>query len=98
MPKSTPNPTNRTANAIDSKFSEPTIMRPSAVLNGRELFVGDRNRSGQPDPRPIFACEIEILGRLSDGIGRLLARFQGIEVQDGAELDEGASVGIGQRF
>ena len=70
----------------------------SAVLNGREFFVGDRNRSGQPDPCPIFACEIEILGRLSDGIGRLLARFQGIVVQDRPELDEGASVGVRQRF
>ena len=32
MPKSTPRPTNSTANAIDSRFSEPTIIRPTAVV------------------------------------------------------------------
>ena len=38
------------------------------------------------------------MGRLSDGIGRFFARLQGIVVQDRPELDEGASVGVGQRF
>ena len=32
MPKSTPRPTNSTANAIDSRLSEPTINRPTAVV------------------------------------------------------------------
>ena len=32
MPKSTPSPTNSTANAIESRFSEPTIIRPAAVV------------------------------------------------------------------
>ena len=32
MPKSTPRPTNSTAKAIDSRFSEPTIIRPTAVV------------------------------------------------------------------
>ena len=32
MPKSTPRPTNSTANAIDSRLSEPTIIRPTAVV------------------------------------------------------------------
>ncbi len=32
MPKSTPRPTNSTANAIESRFSEPTIISPSAVV------------------------------------------------------------------
>ena len=37
MPKSTPNPTNRTANAIESKFSEPTIISPTAVVIERPM-------------------------------------------------------------
>ena len=140
MPKSTPNPTNSTANAIESRFSEPTIISPTAVvmerpikrltntgeddlrrmqrhpenqqhhehgadpvddgavLNGGEFLVGDRNRSGQPDPRAIFAWEIEIAGGLPDGIGRILARLQRVEVEDRLELDEGAPIGIGQRL
>ncbi len=32
MPKSTPRPTNSTAKAIDSRLSEPTIIRPTAVV------------------------------------------------------------------
>ena len=32
MPKSTPRPTNSTAKAIDSRFSDPTIIRPTAVV------------------------------------------------------------------
>ena len=35
MPKSTPRPTNSTANAIESRFSEPTIIRPAAVVIDR---------------------------------------------------------------
>ena len=69
-----------------------------AVLNGGEFLVGDRNRSGQPDPRAIFAREIEIAGGLPDGIGRILARLQRVEVEDRLELDEGAPIGIGQRL
>ena len=140
MPKSTPRPTNRTANAIESRFSEPTIIRPDrggdgkadkeidehreddlrrmqrhpeneqhdehgadavddgAVLDGRVFLIGDRNRSGQPDPRAIFAGEIEIAGRLPDRVGRILARLQRIVVEDRLELDEGAPIGIGQRL
>ena len=45
-----------------------------AVLDGREFLVGDRNRPGQPDPRAIFAGEMEVVGRLPDGVGRSLAR------------------------
>ena len=37
MPKSTPRPTNSTANAIDSRLSEPTIIRPSAVVIARPM-------------------------------------------------------------
>ena len=37
MPKSTPRPTNSTANAIDSRFSEPTIIRPTAVVIARPM-------------------------------------------------------------
>ena len=96
MPKSTPRPTNSTAKAIDSRFSDPTIIRPTAVvierpmnrftntakmifaecsasqrmtstisdgadavddravLHGRVFLVGDRNRTGQPDPRAVL--------------------------------------------
>ena len=32
MPKSTPSPTNSTANAIESRLSEPTIIKPTAVV------------------------------------------------------------------
>ena len=35
MPKSTPRPTNSTANATDSRFSEPTSQRPTAVVIDR---------------------------------------------------------------
>ena len=69
-----------------------------AVLNGREFLVGDRNRPGQPNPRAIFAGEIEIGGRLPDRIGRVLAGLQRIEIEDRLEFDEGAAVGIGQRL
>ena len=37
MPKSTPSPTNRTANAIESRFSEPTIINPTAVVIDRPI-------------------------------------------------------------
>ena len=37
MPKSTPNPTNRTANAIESRFSDPTIIKPTAVVIERPM-------------------------------------------------------------
>ena len=37
MPKSTPRPTNSTANAIDSRFSDPTIIRPTAVVSERPM-------------------------------------------------------------
>ena len=37
MPKSTPSPTNRTAKAIDSRFSEPTIISPTAVVMERPI-------------------------------------------------------------
>ena len=37
MPKSTPSPTNRTANATDSRFSDPTIIRPTAVVMDRPM-------------------------------------------------------------
>ncbi len=70
----------------------------SAVRNGCEFLVGDRNRSGQPHPSAIFAREIEIPGRLPDGIGRVSARLERIEIQDWLELDEGTAVGIGQRL
>ncbi len=61
-----------------------------AVLNGGEFLVGDRNRPGQPDPRAVFAREIEVVGRLPDRVGRSLAGLQRVEVQDRLELDEGA--------
>ena len=69
-----------------------------AVLNGRVFFVGDRNRSGQPHPRAVFAREIEILGRLPDRVGRRLAGLQRIVVEHRLEFDEGAAIGIGQRL
>ncbi len=69
-----------------------------AVLNGGKFFVGDRNRSGQPDPRAVFAGEIEIVRRLPDGVGGILAGLQRIEIEDRLELDEGAAIGIGQRL
>ncbi len=69
-----------------------------AVLNGGEFLVGDRNRPGQPDPRAIFAREIEVVGRLPDRVGRSLAGLQRVEVEDRLELDEGAPVGILQRL
>src|SRR6266478_2147246 len=37
MPKSTPSPTNSTANAIESRFSEPTIHSPTAVVMERPI-------------------------------------------------------------
>ena len=37
MPKSTPNPMKSTANAIDKRFSEPTIIRPTAVVIDRPI-------------------------------------------------------------
>ena len=37
MPKSTPRPTNRTANAIESRLSEPTIINPTAVVIDRPM-------------------------------------------------------------
>ena len=63
-----------------------------AVLNRREFLVGDRNRAGQPDPGAVFAREIEIGHRLPDRVGRGLAGFQRIEIEDRLELDEGALV------
>src|SRR6202022_5011107 len=69
-----------------------------AVLNGREFFIGDRNRSGQPDPRAILTREIEIFRRLPDGIGRILPGLQRVEIEDRLELDEGATIGVGQRL
>ena len=37
MPKSTPSPTNSTANAIESRLNEPTIARPAAVVIDRPM-------------------------------------------------------------
>ena len=37
MPKSTPRPTNSTANAIDSRFSDPTSINPTAVVIERPM-------------------------------------------------------------
>ena len=138
MPKSTPNPTNRTANAIDSRLSEPTIIRPTAVVmerpikrltNTAKMIFGEcsaiQRMNSTTDmvpiplttapsatvensssaigtgpvsltPRAIFTREIEIAGGLPDGIGRVLARLQRIEIEDRFELDEGTAIGVGQ--
>jgi len=69
-----------------------------AVLHGGELFIGNGNRAGQAHPGIEFAGQIEVFGRLADGVGGGLAGFKGVEIQDRLELDEGAAVGIGQRL
>ncbi len=69
-----------------------------AVRNGGEFLVGDRNRSGQPDPRAIFPCEVKIAGGLPDGVGCRLSRLQRIEIENRLEFDEGPPIGVGQRF
>ena len=74
----------------------PLTTAPSC--DGGEFLVGDRNRPGQPDPRVIFAREIEIAGGLPDRVGRVLAGLQRVEIEDRLELDEGAAIGIGQRL
>ena len=69
-----------------------------AVLYGRILLVGDRNRAGQADARAVLAGEIEVGRGLPDRVGGILAGFERVVVELGLELDEGAPVGIGQRL
>ena len=69
-----------------------------AVLNGSELFIGGRHRPRQPNACTVFAGEIEFFCRVADRIGGVLARLQRIEIEDRLEFDEGAAIGIGQRF
>ena len=68
------------------------------VRNGCEFLVGDRNRSGQPHPGAVLAGEIEVFGGLPDGVGRVLAGLERVEIEHRLEFDKGAPVGIGQRL
>ena len=69
-----------------------------AFLDGCIFLVGDRDRSGQPDPRLIFGGEIQFRCGLADRVGRALAGLQRVVVEDWLELDEGALVRIRQRL
>ena len=69
-----------------------------AVRDGCEFLIGDRNRTGQPDPGAVFAGKIEIACSLPDRIGCRLSGFQRIEIENWLELDEGAPIGVGQRL
>ena len=69
-----------------------------ALLDGRVFLVGNRDRSGQPHTRIKVAGEFQVGCGLPDRVGGLLARFQRLVVDNRLELDEGALVGIGQRF
>ncbi len=56
----------------------------SAIRNGCEFLVGDRNRSGQPDPRAIFPREVKIAGGLPDGVGCRFPGLQRIKIENRA--------------
>ena len=57
----------------------------STVRNGGEPFIsGDRNRSGQPDPRAIVPREVEVAGGLPDGVGCRFAGLQRIKIEERA--------------
>ena len=76
----------------------PDAVDHRAILHGRELFVGDGDWPGKPNPGAEFARQIEVLCGRSDGVGRVLARLEGVEIEDRLDFDEGAAVGIGQRL
>jgi hypothetical protein len=69
-----------------------------AVLHRGKLFIGDRNRAGKPYPGLELALQIKVPGCLTDGVGRGLAGFERVEVEDRLDLNERATVGIGQRL
>ncbi len=48
MPKSTPSPTNSTANATDSRLNEPTMARPNAVVIDRPIKQVDEDGGDDP--------------------------------------------------
>ena len=62
------------------------------LAQDRELFVVDRNLSGQSYRGVEVGSELEVRGRLSDGGGRSLARFQRGEIQDRLDFDEAAQL------
>ena len=66
----------------------PLTIAPSCTV--AIFLVGDRNRSGQPDPRAVLAGEIEIGRGLPDRVGRVLAGLERVVVEHRLELDEGA--------
>jgi len=78
-------------NSTTSTVPIPLTTAPSATVC--EFLVGDRNRSGQPDPCAIFTHQVEIAGGLSDGVRCVLSGLQRVEIEDRFELDEGAAIG-----
>ena len=56
---------------MNSTIAMVTVALSAGILlDGGEFLVGHRHRAGQPQPRLIFAGEIEIGGGLADGVGR----------------------------
>ena len=64
-----------------------------ALTDGGELLVVQRHVAGQLDRDPVGRREPDILGRLADEIGRVLARRQRLEIEDRLDLDETLNIG-----
>src|SRR5947209_7406365 len=69
-----------------------------AILNRGEFFVGGRYRTGEADPRRVVAGKVEIARGFADRVGRVLAGFQRVEIEDRLQLDKRPLVRIRQRL
>ena len=70
----------------------PCRIDEGAFLHGREFFIGNRHRAGEPQLGVKLGFEVQVGCRLADGIGRRLSGRQRGEIENRAEFDEPASL------
>ena len=69
-----------------------------AFLNRRILLIGNGDRAGQPDAGMIVLGKLQVGRGFTDRVGRLLAGFQRLVIDDRLDLDEGTLVRIRKRL